>query len=78
MSYEDWSAGDAFGVKESMLVSVENGSSLEQRLIDVSVVGMILSVLSHINYMHVMIKGIQGTIMLRHDQFDKLVKIPPS
>ena len=78
MSYEDWSVGDAFGVKETMLVSVENGTSLEQRLIDGSVIGTILSVLIHINYMHVMIKGIQGTIMLRHDQFDKLIKIPPS
>lgn len=78
MSYENWSAGDAFGIRESMLVSVENGTSLEQRFIDGSVIGIILSVLSHINYMHVMIKGIQGTIMLRHDQFDKLIKIPPS
>lgn len=78
MSYEGWSAGDAFGIRESMLVSVENGTSLEQRFIDGSVIGIILSVLIHINYMHVMIKGIQGTIMLRHDQFDKLIKIPPS
>lgn len=78
MSYEDWSAGDAFSIKESMLVSVENGTSIEQKIIDGSVIGIILSVLIHINYLHVMIKGIKGTIMLRHDQFDKLIKIPPS
>lgn len=77
MSCEMWSTGDVFGVKENILVSVENGSSLGQRLLDQSVIGTIVHILSHINYMVVSVKGVQGTILLRHDQFEKLKRIPP-
>lgn len=76
MDLDFWAVGDQFKILEPTPISLDNGSSLNYVVLSSGVVGTVLQVLNHVEYLIVKTVGFQGTAYLDLIQLENVTKMP--